>query len=790
MTKAEAQKRIQTLRDEIREHDRLYYIEAEPKITDPEYDKLQRELKELETQFPELVTPDSPTQRVSETPQKGFKSVQHLQPMMSLDNTYNVEELREFDARVKKLLPEEKVEYVLEPKVDGLAVNLRFENGLLTIGATRGDGTTGDEITANLKTIRAIPLKMHSKAPRLLEVRGEVYMTIKGFKKLNAEREKAGEPLFQNPRNSAAGSLKQLDSRITAKRPLGAVFYSTGAAEGIEFATHAQRLETLKKLGFPTPQYWWKCKDIDEVIQRAEELQKLESKLPYEMDGAVVKVNSLEQWQRLGTTSKAPRYAIAYKYSHEQAETKLKDITIQVGRTGTLTPVAELEPVFLAGSTISRATLHNEEEIKRKDIRISDTVIIEKAGEVIPAVVSVVKEKRTGKEVRFRMPKECPACGGLVIRDPRFLAAKCPNKECKLEIHDPDFDSSYTGGKCPRCGTPLERDAKYVDWICGNISCPAQLKRSVQHYAMRGAMDIDGLGEAVVESLVNDKLIKDMADIYSLTKGDIDALMRDKDEKRELWRIIRNMVRQKDIKLDESAASRLAQQYENFDNLVSASYENLQQSLRSEPLLAEPIHKFFHDSENKKLIEKYRAQHEGLAAGNLYKAIQNSKNQELWRLIHGLGIPEVGEEAARKLAAHFGDLDKIASASVDDLQQVEDTGPVMAESIHGFFHNRRNQAVIEKLRQAGVQMKGTSAPLPRSTSPFAGKTVVITGTMNKLSRDQAKDALREAGATVTESVSKKTDYLVVGEEAGSKLEKARSLGVKTLTESEFLKMLG
>jgi DNA ligase (NAD+) len=667
MTREQAKKRIAELREQIRRHDHLYYVEAKPEISDREYDKLYDELKKLEEQFPELVTPDSPTQRVGGQPLKEFKSVRHLAPMLSLDNTYSVEELREFDARVRKLLPNERIEYVLEPKIDGVSVSLRYENGRFTVGATRGDGTTGDDVTTNLKTIRAIPLQLDVKnPPKLLDVRGEIFMPIDGFKKLNADRERAGEEKFANPRNAAAGSLKQLDPRIVAKRPLSAVFYAVGVAEGVAFKTQKQVLETLKEYGFPTPQYWWLCQNIEEVIERADELQKLESKFPYEIDGAVVKVNHLEQWRRLGTTAKAPRFAIAYKYSHEQAQTKLLGITVQVGRTGTLTPVAELEPVFLAGSTISRATLHNEEEIKRKDIRIGDTVIIEKAGEVIPAVIGVVKEKRTGKEKEFKMPKQCPACGGPVRRDPEFVA-----------------------------------------WRCENMSCPAQLKRTIGHFAARNAMDIEGLGWALVEQLVDEKLVRDVADVYSLTVEQLAKLER--------------------------------------------------------------------------MAEK--------SATNVVNAIAESKNRELWRLIHGLGILHVGEGAAQKLAEHFRDLDALARASVEELQQIEDVGPVMAKSIHDFFRNPRNRAVIEKLRKAGVKMKEKAAPKAAATGPFAGKTVVITGTLAKFSRDEAKEALRKRGAHVTDSVSKKTDFLVVGEEAGSKLDKARALGVKILDEAEFLRML-
>ncbi len=669
MNHAAAKKQIAELRDQIRRYDRLYHVEAKSEISDFEYDKLYAELKMLEEQFPDLVTRDSPTQRAGGQPLKEFKSVRHAVPMMSLDNTYNIEELREFDGRVRKLLPDEKVEYVLEPKIDGVSITVRYEDGQLAVGATRGDGATGDDITANLKTIRAIPLQLRAKnPPKQLEVRGEAYIPVEDFKKLNAAREKAGEPLFQNPRNTAAGSLKQLDPATVAQRPLRAIFYAV--AEGAEFKKQSAVLEALKKFGFPTHRYWWICKDIEEVIARAGELQNLEAELPFEIDGAVVKVNDLDQWKRLGTTAKAPRFAIAYKYSHEQAETKLKDITVQVGRTGTLTPVAELEPVFLAGSTIARATLHNEEEIKRKDIRIGDTVIIEKAGEVIPAVVGFVKEKRSKDAKPFDFHKH---------------------------IH----------GKCPACGGPIARDPEFVAWRCENIACPAQLKRTIGHFASRGAMDIDGMGEVLVNQLVDKRLVHDVADIYSLTAAQLADLER--------------------------------------------------------------------------MGEK--------SAANTVAAIAESKERELWRLIHGLGILHVGEGGARKLADHFHDLDALANADIEKLQEAEDVGPVMAQSIHDFFHNPRNQVVIKKLRKAGVNPVAANPARAPATGPFAGKTLVVTGTLSRFSRDEAKDALRKAGANVTDSVSKNTDFVIVGEDAGSKLDKAHSLGVKTLTEQEFVKML-
>jgi DNA ligase (NAD+) len=668
MNRTEARKRIAELRDQIRHHDRLYFVEARSEISDREYDRLFAELKGLEAEFPDLVMTDSPTQRAGGEPLKEFTSVSHAVPMMSLDKTYSIEELREFDGRVRKLLPNEKVEYVLEPKIDGVSISVRYEDGQLALGATRGDGTTGDDITANLKTIRSIPLQLNIKhPPALLEVRGEAYIAVQDFKKLNEQREKNGEPLFQNPRNTAAGSLKQLDPALVAQRPLQAIFYAV--AEGGQFKKQSEALEGLKKFGFPTHRYWWVCRDIEEVIAHAVGLKILEPELPFEIDGAVIKVNDFDQWKRLGSTAKAPRFAIAYKYSHEQAETKLKDITIQVGRTGTLTPVAELEPVFLDGSTISRATLHNEEEINRKGIQIGDTVIIEKAGQVIPAVVGVAREGK-GDRKPFKLDK-------------------------------------FVGGKCPVCKGPIARDPEFVAWRCENIACPAQLKRTIGHFASRNAMDIEGCGEVLVNQLVDKNLVHDVADLYSLT----------------------------------------LEQLADLDRMAEKS------------------------------------------ATNVVAAIAESKGRELWRLINGLGILHVGEGGARKLADYFHDLDALATASMDELQQADDVGPVMAQSIRDFFENPRNQAVIEKLRKAGLKMKEKAAPKAAATGPFAGKTVVVTGTLSKLSREEAKEALRKAGAIVTDSVSKKTDFLIVGEDAGSKLDKANKLGVKTLNEEEFLKML-
>lgn len=674
MNRAAAQKQLAKLRAEIARHDRLYYVEAQPVLTDFDYDQLYLALQKLETEFPDLVTPDSPTQRVGGAPLKEFQSVRHAVPMLSLEKSDTLDALKKFDADLQKQLPGERLEYVLEPKVDGVSISVRYENGLLVQAATRGDGQTGDDITANVKTIKAIPLRLPQ--PVTLEVRGEAYMPVAEFEKFNDKLRAAGEKTLPNPRNATAGTLKQLDSRIVAGRPVSAIFYAVGQASSLSVSTHAEALDLLKKLSLPVIPHWL-CPTMDDLLARFDkaivagndESKDLRTKVPYELDGIVVKVNSLDQQRRLPPKAKAPGYAIVYKPEHwiKPAETKLLAITIQVGRTGTLTPVAELEPVFVQGSTVARATLHNEEEIKRKDIRIGDTVIIRKAGMVIPEVVSVVTGKRTGQETHFQMPKECPACGGPVHRDPEFVA-----------------------------------------WRCENISCPAQLKRTLQHFALRSTMDIEGLGEVLVDQLVEQHFVKDVADLYSLTAEQLTGLER--------------------------------------------------------------------------MAEK--------SAANVIAGIAASKERDLWRLLAGLGILHVGEEAARKLAARFGNLDAIAASSIEELQQCEDVGPVMAESLHDFFRNPRNQAVLAKLKSAGVNPRSVSGSgLPAATGPFAGKTVVVTGTLAQFSRDEAKEALRKAGANVTESVSQKTDYVVVGADAGSKLAKAQKLGVKTLTEQEFLEMI-
>ncbi len=676
MTPSQARGRHAQLAETIRRHDHAYYVLAQPAISDQDYDRLYRDLADIEKQFPELITPDSPTQRVGGEPLKAFNPARHRMPMLSLDNTYSQAEAREFVARAQRLLPGAALDWIVEPKIDGVAVNLLYENGRLTLGATRGDGVTGDDITANLLTIRSIPTRLHGpRVPTLLEARGEVYLTKAGFKKLNDQRKAAGEELFANPRNAAAGSLKQLDSRAVARRPLDIILYATGAVEGADAPqNHADMLEWLRELGFRIPERVWHCLSPDELTAAIDELDSIRRGLPYETDGAVIKLNSFTQRAKAGFTSKAPRWAIAYKYAAERAETLLKDITIQVGRTGALTPVAELEPVFLAGSTISRATLHNEDYIRQKDIRIGDTVTIEKAGEVIPAVVDVVLTKRAGGEVSFRFPRTCPECGSKASKTAGF--------------------------------TPEEAGAV---WRCPNPDCPAQARGRIEHWCSRGAMDIEGGGEVLARQLAASGLVRDVADLYKLSVEEISGLER--------------------------------------------------------------------------MGEK--------SAQNFFDGIQASKQREMWRLLFGLGIPHVGAGVAKALAKGFPNLDEILAAGPDRLMKCDEVGEVIASSVSQWAGDVRNRKMVDRLRAMELNFESSSFKAGCAPgSALAGKTFVLTGTLPNLKRDEAAAKIEAAGAKVSGSVSKKTDYVVAGEDAGSKLEKAMSLGVKVISEQDLLDLLG
>lgn len=666
MSDQRIQERIRKLRVAIERHNYLYYVATKPEISDREYDRLYQELAELEKQYPQFVTPDSPTQRVGGTPLKAFESVRHRVPMMSLDNTYSPAELTAFDERLRRLLQTQAFSYIVEPKVDGVAIALRYERGVLVMGCTRGDGATGDDITANLRTIRSIPLTLRSdKPPAVLEVRGEVYMTRAGFAAINRERSRAGEELFANPRNAAAGSLKLLDARIVARRPLDVILYGVGDLAGIAFKTHEQLLQSLKTFGLKIPGRFWQCRTLPEVFKALDELKTLRPSFPFEIDGGVIKLNERVYYEQLGATAKSPRWAVAFKYESERAETRLKAITVQVGRTGVLTPVAELESVALAGSTINRATLHNADEIKRKDIRIGDRVYVEKAGEVIPEVVGVNTAVRTGKERAFRMP-----------------------------------------GKCPVCGEGVSRREEEVAWRCENLQCPAQLKRWLRHFAARGAMDIEGLGEALIDQLVDAKLVADPADLYQLRREQISGLER--------------------------------------------------------------------------MAEK--------SAQNLLDGIETSKRREFWRVLFALGIRQVGAKMAQTLEQHYANIEELMQADKAELEQIRDLGPVAAQNICDYFRVARNRKLIESLASSGVTIKRAPGAA-RQGGRLLGKVFVLTGTLTQFTRAAAEQAIRALGGEVSSSVSKKTFCVVAGADPGSKLAKARSLGVKVMNEEEFKELV-
>lgn len=661
--------RIAELRQSLHDHNHRYYVLADPVISDREYDALLEELAELEAAHPAYDDPDSPTRRVGGAPIDGFITRAHAVPMISLANSYSLDEVLAYDQRTRKLLGGQTFSYIVEPKIDGVAVSLRYEHGQLVQALSRGDGREGDDLTHNIRTLHSIPLQLRTGAPpEVLEVRGEVYMTRKGFLALNQERQNAGLNVFANPRNAAAGSLKLLDPRLVARRPLDAIWYGVGETRGIRFETHLDLLNALKTLGFRTPKTFWTCESAAELEHALLALQSQKNDFPFEMDGAVIKVNERRHYDPLGSTAKSPRWAVAYKYEPEQAETRLLAITVQVGRTGVLTPVAELEPVSISGSTVSRATLHNWEEMERKDIHIGDSVIIEKAGEIIPAVVRVVLEKRPSDARRLPPPEHCPACGG-----------------------------------------PVSRREGEVAWRCDNPACPAKGLSRLRHFVSRRCMDIDNVGEELLKSLLQEGLVREPADLYRLP------------EHRETL-----------LRLERMAEK-------SVDNLLSG--------------------------------------------------IEQSKNRDLWRVLHALGIPQVGERTAQSLEEAFDSLDALAEADEATLTAIPDIGPIVAHSILQFFALPENREQLQAFREAGVNLRRKAKAAETVEGPLAGKTVVITGTLPTLSRDEAKDLLRNLGATVTGSVSAKTDILLAGEAAGSKLAKALKLGVPVWDEAR-LRSLG
>ncbi len=663
MRREEAEKRIKELREEIRYHERKYYVENSPVISDYQFDILLKELEKLESLFPDLITPDSPTQRVGGEPAEGFPTVVHEKPMLSLDNTYTYEEIKEFKKRIEKLAPGEKIDYVAELKIDGLSMSIIYENGILVRGVTRGDGVRGEDVTHNVRTIRSIPLKINEK--KKVEVRGEIYLPFSSFRKLNEERLEKGESFFANPRNAAAGSMRTLDPKEVAGRGLDSFIYYILIENEEPLETHWDNLLLLNKLGFKTNPHTRFCKNIEEVIEFCEEWKEKKEKLEYEIDGVVIKVNSVKLQKFLGATSKFPRWAIAYKYPPKQAVTKLKDIVVQVGRTGALTPVAIFDPVELSGSTVSRATLHNEEEVARKDIRIGDYIIVEKAGEVIPYVVGSIKERRSGEEKIFKMPKFCPQCGSEVFKPEDEVISRCLN-----------------------------------------ASCLGKIKESILHFASRKAMNIEGLGNALVDQLVDKKIVKSISDLYHL-------------------------------------------KYEDLVNLERMGPKS---------------------------------------SKNLLEQIENSKQNDFSRVIYGLGIRYVGEHIADILAENFKSIDDLARAKKEDLIKIREIGEKVAESIEMFFKQKENLELINKLKEAGVNFK--SKEIKPLKNILQGKTFVITGALSKFTRNEAEKLIQNLGGRVSSSVSSKTDYLIVGSEPGSKLERARALGVTTISEEEFLKMIG
>ena len=661
----DAKKRIDELIEIINHHNYLYYVLDSPEISDYEYDMLMKELIDLEKAYPEYLRSDSPSQKVGGEVLKGFNEVIHTTQKLSLGNVFDEGDIRDFDNRVKRSLDLDEVEYVVELKIDGLTVVLKYEKGVFVQGATRGDGIRGEDVTANLKTIKSLPLRL--KEPVDLEVRGEVFISKKDFEKLNAQREEMDEPLFANPRNAAAGSLRQLDTSITAKRPLDIFIFNVESISGKTFQTHVESLEYLKMIGFKISPYLVVCRNWQEIYEQCIRWADERGKLSYEIDGLVIKVNDLRYRDMLGNTTKAPRWAVAYKFPPEKKKTRLKDIILQVGRTGVITPTAILEPVRIAGSVVGRATLHNEDFIKEKDIMIGDMVILQKAGDIIPEIVEVVKSERDGTQKPFEMPKHCPACGSEVMRIDGEVAVRCTN-----------------------------------------ASCPAQLRRSIIHFVSRDAMNIEGLGPQNITVLLDKGFIKDAADLYLL-----------KDRREELIKVER-------------------------------------------------------------MGEK--------SVDNLLNAIEKSKLNGLDRLLFGLGIRMIGQRASRVLAETFGSMDRLMKATYEELISVEDIGDKMAESILAFFRVKENLALIDKLKKLGVNMEAEKKTIIENKH-FKGKTFVLTGALTDFTRDRAKEIIEGFGGKVSSSVSKKTDYVLAGEDAGSKLQKANELGITIIDEDTFKKWI-
>lgn len=661
-----AKEKMDSLSRILEHHNYLYYVEAKPEISDREYDTLLEELESLEHKYPSLVNPNSPTKRVGGQPLEYFETKSHTIPMLSLSNTYSKQELLDYDLRTRKLLPNNHIEYVIEPKIDGVAISLRYEKGLLINALTRGDGTKGDDVTENIRTIHSIPMRLHSNnPPDVIEIRGEIYFDKKGFQKLNLERQELGIASFANPRNACAGSLKLLDAKEVAKRKLDAVFYNIGEYIGEPIETHEILLKSIQKLGFRIAPQYWKTDNTSDLFSLLDELQLIQDNFPFEIDGAVIKINDRTKYDSLGYTSKSPRWAVAFKYEPEQAETILKDITIQVGRTGVLTPVAELEPVQLAGTTIKRATLHNLDEIRRKDIRIGDHVIIQKAGEIIPVVMNVVKSKRSQNFSLYEFPEICPCC----------------------------------------LKKSIEKIEGEVAFRCINLQCPAQIKSWIEHFSARVAMDISGLGESMIQQLIDEHLVQNPADLYNLTEQDLNKLERT----------------------------------------------------------------------GKKSIN------------NLLDSIEKSKSRPFSKVILGLGIRHIGKTSAEKLVDAFPNIDILIQATEEQLEEIDDIGPIVAHSLKTYFENPSNIKIINALRSKGVNFSHKKSE--NINNILDGETFVITGILETLTRDKAQDLIKDHGGKVSNSISKNTKYLVAGKSAGSKLTKAEKLGIQILSEKELFQLL-
>ncbi len=675
--RAKIQAKAKHLRDAIRHHEERYYIHNNPEISDEAFDRLLHELEKLEADHPDLVTPDSPTQRVGGRAVEGFATVEHLVPMLSLDNAYDEKELRAFDERVRKAagLGDQVVAYVAEMKIDGLSIALTYEDGRLVRGATRGDGARGEDVTANVRTIRAIPLALRGGPAGRVEVRGEVYLSRAAFERINREREEAGEELYANPRNSAAGTMRNLEPALVARRSLGGFTYQIVAGADL-FPSHGETLEAMERWGLPVEPHWKKCEGVDSLVAFCQEWSDRRRSLSFDTDGVVIKVDDLALRTRLGATAKFPRWATAFKFPAQQAHTRLLRIAVNVGRTGAVTPYAQLEPVLLAGSTISMATLHNAEDVARKDLRDGDTVIIEKGGDVIPKVVAPVLNLRPAGAQPWVMPSSCPVCQ-----------------------------------------SELQRDDEEVVWRCENTSCPARLRRSLEHFASRTAMNIEGLGASLVDQLIEQGLVRDFADLYKLEAPQLEALV----------------VAPRDPKSERAVARKL-----------------------------------------------------GKVGRNVMEQIERSKGNDLSRLVYALGIRHIGEKAAATLARYFRTMDRLFAASVEELQATPEVGPVVAASVRTFADEPRNQRLIQRLKEAGVNMESRAPePTTEPAGPLAGKVFVLTGTLASMTREQATEALERLGARVAGSVSKKTTYVIAGTDGGSKLEKAGKLGIETLDEERF-----